>query len=189
MNKQPRMVRGSLFADYVRMLRGFKGLDLAAQLSAEDLALVRSRIDLDAWYPMEAFERLGDVILVRIAGGSLEAVRAWGRITVDQLRGMAPGLVAPGLPSETLTRFHVYRGGLFNYHPIELVYAGDDEAVLTIAYGMGEAAEEAASYQAMGFFERLLELAGARDVRAGFTTARWRGDPATSLELRWKQPG
>lgn len=188
MAEHSRLVRGSLFADYVRMIRGFKGLDWSTVLEPQDLELVRSRIELDRWYPMESFERLGNVILAHIAGGNMEAVRAWGRVTVDQLRAMQPALVAPGNPGMTLERFHAFRGGFFSYDPIELVSTGETEATLHIAYYMGNPAEEAASYQAMGFFERLLEIAGARDVRARFTSRAWEGDDSTALELRWGKP-
>ena len=46
--------------------------------------------------------------------------------------------------------------------------------------------EEAASYQAMGFFERLLELAGATEIDARFTARSWSHDERTRLELSWK---
>jgi hypothetical protein len=53
---------------------------------------------------------------------------------------------------------------------------------------MGPTAEEAASYQALGFFERLLEVAGARDSRGQLRERSWAGDEQTVLELRWTDP-
>lgn len=189
--RMQRLVRGALFADYVRMIRSFKGVAWDKLLGPEDFELVRSRISVDSWYPMAAFERLGDVILVHVAGGSLEAVRAWGRVTVDQLRALDPELVAPGDPAETLQRFHQFRREFFNFDPIEVTRMSPQDAVLEIQYFMGPSAEEAASYQAMGFFERLLEAAGARDVRPRFRACSWADDAVsgTVLELAWKPPG
>ena len=37
-----------------------------------------------------------------------------------------------------------------------------------------------------GFYQRLLELAGARDVRANVLSCRERGDEATVTSLRWR---
>ena len=51
---------------------------------------------------------------------------------------------------------------------------------------MGIPAEEAAAHQAMGFFEGLLPLAGADEVRATLRTRSWRGDPQTLLVLQWR---
>ena len=53
---------------------------------------------------------------------------------------------------------------------------------------MGLPAEEAASVETMGFFERLLEARGARDVRARFTERSWAGGARTLLELSWTGP-
>lgn len=53
---------------------------------------------------------------------------------------------------------------------------------------MGFTAEEAASHQTMGFFEGLLEVANATDVRAPFTARSWSGDPMTRLALEWTPP-
>jgi hypothetical protein len=64
----------------------------------------------------------------------------------------------------------------------------DDEANIIIRYYMGMSAEEAASYQTMGFFEGLLELAGAKDVRAEFQDKAWQGDAHTMLRIRWRPP-
>lgn len=182
------MVRGSLFSDYVRMIRGFKGIAWDELLTPGDLAMVQSHIVVGSWYSMEAFERLGDLILEHIAQGSVEAVRAWGRITVDQLRALDPALVAPDDAVETLKRFHLFRREFFNFDPLILVRAGAGSARFQIQYFMGPSAEEAASYQALGFFERLLEVAGARDSRGELVERSWEGAEHTILDLRWADP-
>jgi hypothetical protein len=53
---------------------------------------------------------------------------------------------------------------------------------------MGMPAEEAASWQTMGFFERLLEVTGARDVSARFSMRSWVGEARTLLSLHWTAP-
>jgi hypothetical protein len=50
---------------------------------------------------------------------------------------------------------------------------------------MGMPAEEAAAMQTVGFIERLLELAGARNIEARLRQRSWIGDPRTLLVLRW----
>jgi hypothetical protein len=63
----------------------------------------------------------------------------------------------------------------------------EGEAHVVIGYHMGNPAEEAASLQTMGFFERQLELAAATDVHARFLERSWAGDKRTLLELCWSQ--
>ena len=184
-----RQVKGVLFADYVRMLRVQKQVDWAQHLPPEDLPYLETKVILDQWYPMASFERLGNQILRTLAHGDLEAVRQWGRLSTDQLQAMHPMLVAPGDPMETLNRFRVLRATFFDFDALTIPMLHDDEAQVVIDYGMGMPAEEAASFQTMGFFERQLELAGAVDVRGGFAERSWAGDPRTLLELRWRMPG
>lgn len=182
-----RHVKGTLFVDYVRMLRGRKGGDWSRFLLPEDLSFLVARVEPDRWYPMESFERMGLAILAEIAHDDLETVRTFGRVSIDWLCQQHPTLLAPGDPRDTIMRFHVLRRGFFDYEALEISSVSDGEATLHVAYGMGPRAEEAASWQTLGFFERLLEVAGARhaSVSAWFSARSWAGDPTTVIELRW----
>jgi len=184
-----RQVRGVLFVDYVRMLRSQKHVDWSTQLSPEDLPYLQLVIDPDGWYPMTTFERMGHAILTTVTRGELFPVQLWGRYSAAQLRTANPKLLAPGDPPETLSRFCVLRETFFDFDALEVPLLHDDEAHIVVRYHMGMPAEEAAAYQTLGFFESLLELAGATDVRAAFRDKSWEGDERTMLVLRWKPPG
>ncbi len=178
-----RHVKGTLFADYVRMIRRRKDVDWADHLSPEDLAYLETTIEPNAWYPMAAFERMGNGILKEIAGGDVELVRMWGRFSVEPLAAQHPTLVARGDPMESLMRFQVLRSTFFDYPAVRIVSVTTDEAEIAIDYRMGPLAEEAASLQAMGFFEGLLSLAGAAEIGARFTARSWKGEGETRLAL------
>jgi hypothetical protein len=184
-----RSVKGVLFRDYVRMLRAHKDTEAwRSRLLDEDLVYVDQRIDPQAWYPMATFERMGNAILACVANGELVPVRMWGRLSAAQLRQAEPMLVSPGDPVETLSRFHVLRQTYFDFAALEVLMLHDDEAEIAIAYHMGMPAEEAATMQTIGFFEGLLELAGARDVRGSLSSRSWAGDPRTTVRFRWTMP-
>jgi hypothetical protein len=184
----PRHVKGVLFLDYVRMIRKSQAAPWADVLEPEDIIYLVARIESDAWYPMESFERLGNAILEHIAHGEVQAARLWGRMSVDPLRTAAPKLVSPRDPLETLMRFRVFRATFFDFEALTVPTLVDDHAEVVIAYGMGAMAEEAASYQTMGFFERLLELASATNIQARFKERSWAGDARTLLALHWEPP-
>ena len=183
-----RNVRGVLFLDYVRMLRSQKAVDWAAHLPPEDVQYLSTKIEPDAWYPMTTFERMGNEILRHVARGELFRVQLWGRYSAAQLRAAHPLLLEPNHPIETINRFRVLRATFFDFVALEVPMLHDDEAHVVIGYHMGMPAEEAAAYQTMGFFEGLLELAGAKEIRAKFSERSWAGDPRTLLELRWDPP-
>jgi hypothetical protein len=180
-----RRVKGILFAEYVRMIRSHKQYDWQSQLAPEDLPFLEGRVAVAGWYPMVTFERFGNAILHFVALDQLEAVRMWGRFSVDELRSAQPNLVEPGDPVETLQRFRVLRATYFDFPALEVEMLIDGAAHIVISYHMGAKAEEAAAFQTMGFFERQLELAGATNVMAKLAERSWAGDPRTLLTLSW----
>jgi hypothetical protein len=141
-----RRVKGTFFVDYVRMLRASSSVDWSRRLQPVDLGYLVQRIDPEGWYPMETFERMGLAILAEIAGGELQAVRAFGRASVEWQCQKFNSLVAPDDPRDTLMRFQVLRRSFFDYAALEIDSVSDGEASLLVSYGMGPLAEEAASW-------------------------------------------
>lgn len=166
------------------MIRAHKTVDWGKHLLPEDLDHLVKRVEPDGWYPMDTFERMGLAILVELHP-DMETIRAWGRAQVEWLCAQKPSPLVPGDVFETLMRFRVLRASFFDYAALEIVDLTDGEATLIIAYGMSERAEEAASWQTLGFFERLLEITGATDVRASFGTKAWDDFLVTTARLRW----
>jgi hypothetical protein len=183
-----RHVKGILFLDYVRMLKAHKGVDWTTVLSPSDLPFLDKQIDVAAWYPMETFERMGNAILRFVAGGQLLPVQLWGRFSAAQMRTANPMLLAAGDPVETLHRFKVMRATFFDFPALEILMLHEGEAQIEIRYHMGMPAEEAAAVQTMGFFEGLLELAGAKEIDSKFREKSWTSHARTVLGLRWTTP-
>jgi hypothetical protein len=177
-----------LFVDYVRMLRARKGVPLGDYLEVGDHEYLIQHIDPAGWYPMDVYERLGLAILGEIAGNDLELVRNWGRQTIDELAFAQPELFAGADLRETFMRFQVLRQSLFDYPAARITAIHDGEARIEISYGMSPKAEEAATYQSIGFLERLLEISGARNPEVRLRTRSWEGDDTTVIHARWQQP-
>jgi hypothetical protein len=183
-----RHVRGTLFVDYVRMIRAHKATDWTQHLTPRDLDYVADRVEAHAWYPMDTFERMGLAILDELRP-DLETIRAWGRAQVAWIGAQEPSPLIVGDVFETLMRCRVQRTSFFDYPAFDIEGLTDGEATLTIAYGMSARAEEAASWQTVGFFERLVEVAGATDVHGSFVTKTWEDYLVTTARLRWTATG
>ncbi len=181
-----RRVRGVLFVDYVRMIRGHEAIDWSRYLQAEDAALLVQPIDREGWYAMATFERFGIGIFREVAGGQLAAVHMWGRFQVDFVRKVQPMLIAEGDPRGTLMRFRSMQRGFFDYDAVDVDEVLDDGATVSVQYGMGQEAECAACHQTLGFCERMIELAGGTEVTSRFAARGWEGAPRTLISLVWR---
>ncbi len=180
-----RQVKGLLFLHYVRMLKARKKTDWGRQLLPGDLPFFDQRIEAGRSYPMDVFERMGLAILDEVARGELGAVREWGRQSAELLVEGVRGLLVPGDPRESLMRFQGMRGAFFDFDAISLTEVTDRTARIEMRFEMGDRAEQAACVQATGFFQRLVELAGGREVRACFEARAWEGDARTIASLAW----
>ncbi len=180
-----RNVRGSLFVDYVRMLRAKKGAVWSDHLLADDMEYLVGRIEKTAWYPMATFERMGLAILSEIAGDDVRLVELFGRASVDGLLLQYPGLMVHGEPRETVMRFQALQRGFFDFPAFDIGEISDHRTQIRIDYQMSDRAEEAACHQSAGFFDRLLEISGANGRSVGLEKKRWRGDPTTLLSMSY----
>ena len=178
-------VKGVLFVDYVRMIRGRKDVDWGRYLDPGALSWVHRPIDIAGWYPMPVFEVLGNAILDVFGVGELELARLWGHQSVELLIDNNPMLWAENNPVETLNRVRVLRSTYFDFEALQFPMVLDDELLLLVNYGMNARAEEAATWQTLGFFEGLLQKAGAVDVVAEVKERSWAGEGRTSLSYRW----
>jgi hypothetical protein len=106
-------------------------------------------------------------------------------MSAAQLRAAHPMLLAEGDPVETVNRFRVLRATYFDFEALTVPMLHDGEAQIIIHYYMGMPAEQAASLQTQGFFEGLLELAGAKQIRSTFRETSWSSSTRTLLDLRW----
>ncbi len=167
------------------MIRARKDVDWPNVLESRDRWILERRIDPAEWYPMRSFERIGIAILDHIAMGSVEAVRFWGRSSIDQLLRFHPELVAKKEPPETIRRFEVLRASFFNYPCVYIPDLFDFRARVAVNYQMSERAEEAAAFQTIGFFERLIELSGAKDLEFEFKQKAWEGAEESLIDLSW----
>jgi len=180
-----RQVRGDLFVSYVRMIKSRKDVDWSRYLLPDDVRFLKESINESEWYPFDTFERMGIGIITEYADQNMQTVRLWGRIQVHDLIKTHKDLVCKGDAAETLMRYHVLRKTFFNFSAVDLVGVNDGFAKLRISFHMSRLAEEAATYQTLGFFEGLLGLSGAKDIRFQFTSKLWEGDFYTVIELEW----
>lgn len=186
MTDSGRHVRGILYVDYVRTLRRLVA-DWQRVLPPDVVSVVSARAELDQWYPMATFEQLGLAILEHVVRGELDAIRLWGRETLKVVLPHFPDLTAAGDPRESLMRFQNFFLALFDFETVTIEELNDEEGHFGVQWGMSPRAEEAATWQAIGFFEEMVTAAGGRNVRTKLHTRAWvPKEPPTTFSLHWE---
>ena len=180
-------IRGSIFADYVDMIRKNKSVDWSKHISPGDLELTKQIILPGSWYPLEVFSRLGEAIFREVGKGNLEAARLWGRVSVDRLSKLySIAVLVKGSPLKTLEKFKKISHLFFDFEGFEFTVRGDNHVSIKISPEFGRLAAAAYTHQILGSFQRLVELAGAQGVKAEFSAKSWEGRPQTVIELSWQ---
>jgi CheY-like chemotaxis protein len=154
-------------------------------VTLEERAALETRVKADEWYSMATFEQLGLRILEHVVGHETDSIRLWGRGQVQTLLGFVPEIANVDDPRDSLMRFPNFFGTLFDFPALRVESVDDSDALICIDYGMSPRAEEAASWQAAGFFEELIAASGGHSVRIAFETTSWTGEASTRLRLTW----
>lgn len=182
-----RHVKGSLFRDYVRMIKKHKHIDWSRHLPPSDMEYINHGIvTVVEWYPYDTFRNMGEAIFKELAHGDPEAARLWGRNTMDSLAGLyRNNLVVSGDQFRTLKKFIDMQGYFFDFGGFYLSVLGEDHIEIKIDKAFGSRGVQGYNFQMLGSFQRLLELSGATDVKAKFLKKAWEGAPNSVIELRW----
>jgi hypothetical protein len=182
-----RRVKGTLFREYVQMIRNNKNIDWAKHLTPEELVYINQLIVASQWYPMQIYQRMGAAIFKEIARGNLESARLWGKVTMDNLVGLyKETLVVKGSPIETLAKFKIINQHFFDFEGFGVTVLDPNHVTIKIDRDFGTLAASAYCNQMLGSFQRLIELAGGREVRAEFTAKIWEGAPNTIVDIKWQ---
>jgi len=180
-------VKGSLLLDYVRMIRANKDKDWGKYLEPQDWEIINGRVLPSLWYPLSTFRRAGLATFNLLANGNMEMVRAWGRISLEQLvKGLYKSIVAEPDPVKALERFVLMRRQFYNFLSMEMKPVDDKHVKLLLAFGPEEPGHEPYRAQLQGGVERLLELTGGKNPEINFSGVEWNGASATEFDITWE---
>jgi len=182
-----RRVKGTLFREYVQMIRNNKNVDWSKHLTPEELIYINQLITASQWYPMQTYQRMGAAIFKEVAKGRPESALLWGKISMEAMANLYKStLVVEDSPIQTLEKFKVINRHFFDFEGFEITILAPDHVSIKIDREFGTMAAIGYSSQMLGSFQRLVELSGGREVKAEFTAKLWEGAPNTIIDLQWK---
>ena len=186
-------VKGSLLEDVVRLIRANKDKDWRKYLTEKDLDIIHGQILPSSWYPLDVYERAEFAVFMEIGKGKLEMAHQWGRFLMEDLvKRVYQNLIEEGDPMIALERFSLFRKQLFrfndpNFRVIEFQQTGEKKARITIRIHHPVETFEAYTHQSIGSFERLVELAGGKNVAVNIVEYEWKGKiPYSVLDISWQ---
>jgi hypothetical protein len=123
---QDRRVKGSVVLDMVKVIRAFKDLPWDQYLTPEDFEIVKSMVIPTAWYPIEAYQRMGLAVYKLVAKESDDVVRKFGQAAMKELLSgpYRPFLVKDD-PVEAVHKFFELRKSMFNFSKTVVEKTGD----------------------------------------------------------------
>ena len=186
--EEPTRIKASLLLRALEELREMApsaSIDLLSQLTPETRQLATSMLLPMAWVPLSSYVELVAAADRRISNDDGSLLARLGRATADRELSTSHRLFMQSTtPRAALERIpQLFRG----YHSAgRVVLEGTTAGGWRL--GLEGLVPDAAAYATIwaAFWQRLIELAGGRDVRALVAAARDRGDERTTVALRWR---
>lgn len=181
-----RHVKGTMLADFVRMIRANRDRDWGTYLQEGDWKIINSKIYPTQWYPLGYYQRLGFATYKVLAGGDLEMVRMSGRMRGKAFFGeVYSSAIAVQDPARALSHFVKIYSSLFDFSVIKFEQVEPKHVVISHDYDPEDKANKPYCYQLMGYMDALIEMTGGADSRIELTAKQWEGAPATVFDITW----
>lgn len=185
-----RCVKGTLMADYARMIRANPQLDWNKYLKPEDWKVIESRILASVWYPFDTFQRCGVAIFKIIAQSKLELVKLWGKLRAEELFTQTyRNLADSPNPTIGIQKYINLRKTFTNFDMFEMELEEIGPNHIKIKSKSVEARHEGNepfTWQIFGQLEKLIELTGGKNPKGRIISREWKGDPFTISEWTWE---
>ena len=182
-------IKGSVVSDSIKSVKEKFGEQIYAtivnQLHGETRALFeRASILSSSWYPLDAFtEFLEQDINVTAQGKEQELIRRAELVIERQLGGIYKMFVKFGTPQFVLNRLTVIHQTYFRGVAATVTMPGSGKAIKR--YTGFSKQHRLIGPSIIGFYRKALEISGAKDVAAQFTTSIEDDKGYCLLNLSW----
>jgi hypothetical protein len=177
-------VKGTLLVDFVKSIKADKSGAYRSYLSAQDQEILSQRILASMWYPFETYKNCFQAVVQVQAKGDLNMVRKWGRTYAESiLKEVYKNIVVENNPRELFSKMALVRKLWFDFGDFEEDWMAGKKVRMRIKNFDPDF--EFFYHLLRGWYEKALELGGAKNVRSQFVAKSWKGDPETTIELSY----
>lgn len=181
-------IKGALVIDWVKVIRSDKTGGLLSQFTPAEKELIQSKVYVTGWYSLELYEKLVKTVTKHIGvSGKPEELFGLGYKTVDlALKDIVKLFVREDSVVDTVNSYCGVERLFFDFGSITFAFQGRKKAVLKIDGFPADFVEF--YYISIGWYSRLFELGGAKNVTHKIIKKSWEGDPLTEVEYEWSAP-
>ena len=177
-------VKGSIFIPWVIGVRADKSGACDKNLTDEDRKAISGKILASSWYPFDIYKNCVNAVVKEIAKGNMELLRQWGRDFVDSTyKHIYKNLFSEKNPKRAMKGHQMMFKTLYDFVSMDLEEVSESEYIVKLE-GV-EPDFKPFFYTAIGTFEKSLEYAGAKGLKAEFIDKSWEGAPATRIRFSW----
>ena len=180
-------IKGTAVQDTLVSMREAVGderlASVLATLDPAHRAALQEPILAMRWYPLDAYAALVDTFIARERAGDPSLFRKRAEEVVEShLRGVYRLFVRVGSPEWLIKKIAVAHQTYFQGTAVEIAAMGPRQ--VAIRYSGFATRHRVMEHAIVGFYRKALELAGAREIEAGFTAPIADGRVA-EITLRW----
>jgi hypothetical protein len=182
-----KKVKGSMFLDFVRLIRANKDRNWDQYLKPGDWGTINSNILPSAWYPFEMYQRFGMATFNVLAKGNLDMARLNGKISGKMMFENVYKLIVAGKDTlKSIQQFVKIYGSLFNFSMLKFEKVEAKHARVYHIYDPNDPADMPFCHQLMGILDILVEMTGGTNARIEMNSKQWEGAPATTFDITWE---
>ena len=153
-------------------------------LDEETRKFCEGEIFSSTWYSLDLFTRFLEIQNRVLAGGNEEMItRGAEAVNERQLRGIYKAFVKVGSPEFVIERIAAVHATYFQGVSVEVQLQGQGKA--RIKYTGFEKQHRVMGFAIIGFFNKALEISGAKDAVIYFVTPIEEGKGYSELSLAW----
>lgn len=182
---ESRRAKGLNLAPLVKLLKGWRrrtGADAIPGIPEAHAHLVGGeRILSSSWYPMDGFLAVLEAVHTLVLGGTDEGIVILGRGGAEAAYGQGHAAYLKATPAETMRIFERTWRANFDFGTVE-TELGADEAIHTFRGYRDIGASHGKIH--LGWFPRMLEMAGAERAEAELLNAPWETPGGDDLRVR-----
>ncbi len=181
-------MKGSVIIDSIDAVKKRSGeqayQSILKALDEETKILFESKISISSWYPLDRFLNFLELDLKLTAGGNeKELISRSEAIIEKQLKGIYDVFVKPDSPGYILDQLSIINQIYYKGVLIDIKVKRGNKAV--IRYTGFEKKHRLIEFSILGFYKKALEISGARDVKAEFTTKIEDNKGYCELSITW----